>query len=104
MSEKKMIELQPKRKSMPLDEFIEEHRGAFGDLLTRGEGVAILWRSGQDEDYDSFFIIALDENGDVPNCTVECEENTPKEEMDEMMDDFWPPFLEWEDLEIRRKI
>jgi len=104
MSEKKTIELQPKRKSMPLDEFIEEHQDTWGRLLVLGKGAAILWMPGQDEEYDSFCIVALDENGDVPNCTVNCDEDTPKEEMDEMMDDFYPPFLEWEDLEIRRKI
>ena len=105
-----MITIQPNQKSMSLDEFVKWY--SEDDLpyyiIHKDADVAFLWGPTADSksvnDQYHLYIISLDENEEVPNCAFNIDETKTSEgEIEEMKEDFYPPFLEWEDLEIKRK-
>ena len=98
-----MKEIIPKRKSMPLDEFIKEQESNCPNtILIEGTNCAVLWNPTV-KGRGAFLIVVLDGNRCIPGCHIECNENVTEKEMAEMVSDFFPAFIEWEDIEIRRK-
>jgi len=67
-------------------EFLDEHLFECRPKpLIVGKDCVVFWCPGQDRDYDSFIIFALDDGKAIVNDVDELE------------------YLDWEDLEIRRK-